>query len=96
MANNLFISYDLYEPGKNYEAVSSAIKELGSWARVQKSFWYVRSQFGAQQAAEYVRRSMDANDSLIVIDSANNNACWFNLSHEVSTFLRDQWFRQAA
>jgi len=26
MANNLFISYDLYQPGQNYELVAKAIK----------------------------------------------------------------------
>lgn len=33
--NNLFISYDLKNPGQNYERVMNAIKGLGSWARVQ-------------------------------------------------------------
>ncbi|RXH41172.1 hypothetical protein [Bradyrhizobium zhanjiangense] len=96
MANNLFVSYDLYEPGKDYGAVGSAIKELGSWAKVQKSLWYVRSSFTAEQAAEHVRRSMDRNDSLIVVDAASNDAYWFNLSPEVAQFLQERWRAQAA
>ena len=96
MANNLFVSYDLYEPGKDYGAVGTAIKELGAWAKVQKSFWYVKSSFTARQAAEYVRRSMDPNDSLIVVDAASNDAYWYNLSPEVAQFLQEKWQSQAA
>lgn len=96
MANNLFVSYDLYEPGKNYAAVGSAIKELGSWAKVQKSCWYVQSSFSAEQAAEHVRRSMDQNDSLIVVNATGNDACWYNLSPEVAQFLQEKWRAQAA
>ena len=44
MANNLFVSYDLHAPNKNYEAVTKAIKELGDWAKVHYSYFYVKSQ----------------------------------------------------
>jgi hypothetical protein len=96
MANNLFVSYDLYEPGKDYGTVGSAIKQLGPWAKVQKSFWYVTSTSSAQQAAEHVRRSMDANDSLIVVNATTNEAYWYNLSPEVAEFLSKKWLSQAA
>lgn len=96
MANNLFISYDLYKPEQNYEAVAKAIKQLGAWAKVQKSFWYARSTYTATQAAEHVWRSMDANDTLIVVDATNNAAFWYNLSPEASVFLQQSWYRQAA
>ena len=52
MSNNLIISYDLYEPNKDYEAVAKAIKSLGNWAHVQKSVWYVKSNYSASAAAE--------------------------------------------
>jgi hypothetical protein len=42
MANNLFISYDLYNPGQGYEAVIEEIKSLGGWAKVHQSCWYVK------------------------------------------------------
>ena len=41
--NNLFISYDLKNPGQNYDRVITAIKGLGSWAKVQYSLWFVSS-----------------------------------------------------
>lgn len=91
MANNLFISYDLHAPDKNYEAVIKTIKQLGSWAKVHYSLWYVKSGYSASQACDSVWRSMDSNDRLIVMDASNNNAAWQNLPKDVSDFLKDQW-----
>jgi hypothetical protein len=92
MANNLFISYDLYQPGQDYDSVIEAIKSLGNWAKVQKSLWYVKSNLSASQASEKVWKAMDQNDKLIVIDATNNNASWYNLSEEVSEFIKNNWF----
>jgi hypothetical protein len=93
MANNLHISYDLYVPGQNYEKVITAIKELGGWAKIHKSFWYVNSTYTASQACSHVWAAMDGNDSLYVVDSTNNNASWQNLSDEVANYIRDAWLR---
>lgn len=93
MANNLFISYDLYSPGQNYEKVIQAIKSLGNWAKVQKSFWYVNSNYTATNAVNIIRQSMDRNDSLIVVDATNNNASWYNLNDEIVKFIKDHWLK---
>jgi hypothetical protein len=92
--NNLFISYDLITPGQNYESVTAAIKKLGAWAKVEYSFWYVKSAYTASKAAEIVRAAQDQNDSLIVVDASNNNAVWYGLQPEVSKHLKEQWARQ--
>lgn len=91
MANNLFISYDLNSPGQGYDEVFNAIKSLGNWAKVQKSFWYVSSTYSAEQAAEIVWAKMDRNDSLIVIDASSNDASWYNLPREVSNYIQENW-----
>ena len=94
--SNLFVSYDLKTPGQNYDSVITAIKGLGSWAKVQYSLWYVSSGYTAKQAAEIVRRAQDANDSLIVVDATNNDAAWFGISSEVSEFMQKNWQQRAA
>ena len=94
--NNLFISYDLKNPGQNYDRVITAIKGLGSWAKVQYSLWYVSSNYSATQAAEIVRRAQDANDTLIAIDATNNDASWYGIGQEVTQFLQRTWNRQTA
>ncbi|MFP2684960.1 hypothetical protein [Enterobacter ludwigii] len=90
MANNLFITYDLIKT-KDYPAVHKAIQSLGAWAKVTESNWYVNSTYTASQAAEIVRKSMDADDKLIVVDASNSVASWFNLSAEVANFIKEQW-----
>ncbi len=94
--NNLFISYDLKNPGQNYDRVITAIKGLGSWAKAQYSLWFVSSTYTAKQAAEIVRRAQDSNDTLIVIDATNNDAAWYGLTTEVSEHIRQNWNRQTA
>jgi hypothetical protein len=91
MANNLHISYDLYAPGQNYEKVIEAIKELGSWAKIQKSFWYVDSTYNSTDARDHVWKAMDNNDSLYVVDATNDEAAWINVSKEVSDFIKSHW-----
>lgn len=91
MSNNLFISYDLMNPGQNYDKVIEAIKSLGSWAKVHQSFWYVNSQYSSRQAAEHVWKFMDRNDKLLVADTSNNDAYWYNLDNIVSEHIQKQW-----
>lgn len=91
MASNLFISYDLYRPGQNYEQVAQSIKNLGAWAKIHQSFWYVKSTVGISDAGKRIWAVMDQNDKLIVIDTTNNSAVWYNLSEEVAKHIRDQW-----
>ncbi|MFS8121360.1 hypothetical protein QD336_02960 [Rhizobium sp. BR 250] len=91
MANNLHISYDLNNPGQNYEKVIEVIKGLGNWAKVHKSFWYVNSNLTAAQARERVWAAMDKNDTVYVVDATNNIATWNNLSDEASDFIQDKW-----
>lgn len=78
MANNLIITYDLGVPGRNYQAVSDAIKSLGSSVRVQGSVWYVNSRYSTTDALSVVRRALDANDTLMVVNTSANNASWHN------------------
>jgi hypothetical protein len=90
MANNLFIAYDLLEPGQNYDDVRSAIQGLGKWHQFQYSLFYVNTEMTAAEAFTIVQAEMDPNDRLIVIDAqggitttwdrppiAEINAIWF-------------------
>ena len=93
MLNNLFISYDLKSPHQDYVATIDAIKSLGAWAAVQKSLWYVNTNITTAEAAKIVREKQDANDSLIVINTTNNEAHWYNISDEVASHIKAQWYQ---
>lgn len=94
--NNLFISYDLITPGQNYDQVIEAIKALGGWAKVQKSYWYVKSRYTAAEAVNRVGEAMDVNDSLIVVDVTNQTASWRGLDPEVAKYIQSYWNMQTA
>ena len=70
MAYNLFIAYDLMQPGQNYEAVRDKIKDLGQWHQFQLSLFYVHTSHSAQETYALVTAVMDTNDRLAVIDAS--------------------------
>lgn len=69
MAYNLFIAYDLMQPGQSYDAVRDAIKSLGRWHQFQYSLFYVNTEHTPEMAYALVQAKMDANDRLAVIDA---------------------------
>lgn len=93
MANNIFISYDLNkEPNsQGYTKIIEAIKELGSWAKVQKSHWFVSTNYSSQEVLRRLSNYIDSDDSLIVIDAKNNVANWQGLSETVSNAIIKSW-----
>ncbi|MCW2370327.1 hypothetical protein [Sphingobium sp. B11D3D] len=91
MANNLHISYDLMKPGQNYDAVIERVKELGNWAKIGYSFWYVRSDYTAAQARDHIVPALDAGDKLYIVDATKNTAAWHGLPQQVSDFIKDKW-----
>ena len=72
MAYNLFIAYDLMQPGQNYDAVRDRIKELGRWHQFQYSLFFVHTGFTPQEACAHVLTACDANDRLAVINCADS------------------------
>lgn len=93
MANNLHVSYDLYNPGQNYERVFERIKSLGTWAKVHQSFWYVNSSLTPAQAVEHIKPALDANDKVYVVDATNNVAAWNTLPADVADLIKREWTR---
>lgn len=91
MSNNLHISYDLYNPGQNYDRVIGRIKELGSCVKIHLSFWYVKSDYTASQAFEYLESALDSNDKVYVVDSSNNAASWNDLPDDVASHVKGHW-----
>lgn len=91
MANNLHVVYDLMTPGQDYSAVEAKIKELGGWAKLNQSVWYVDSLFTAAQARDHIKTVLDPNDKLYVVNATANDAAWSGLSDVVGSFVRDSW-----
>jgi CRISPR/Cas system-associated endoribonuclease Cas2 len=89
---NIFVSYDLHQPGQNYGQVTNAIKQMGNWAKVQYSLYYLRTYRDSAAIADFVWRHMDANDSLIVVDASTNAAEWRGkIDPSVAQFMSNSW-----
>jgi hypothetical protein len=91
MANNLFISYDLMNPGQNYENVAKAIRALGTASKLLFSLWYVKSDFTSAQARDAVAAAADPNDKILVVDATNNSASPKNIDSAAWKVVLDNW-----
>jgi hypothetical protein len=89
--NNLFISYDLYRPDRDYADLYTTIKSLGNWAHVKLTLWYVNSNLSAASARDRLWARMQSQDKLVVIDASNNDAAWNGIPDEQSNFIKNHW-----
>lgn len=82
------ISYDLKNPGRNYSSLYEEIKKLGSsWCHVVDSTWYVDTRLNSIEIRDRLTRVMDNSDELI-ITSVGKDGAWFNLSNDISSWLK--------
>lgn len=72
------IIYDLRQPGRNYDELYDAIKEMageGNWQHPMESFWVVAvsdySYKSSESMYETLRQSIDDNDSLFISEIDN-------------------------
>ena len=78
MEHCYLISYDLCQPGRDYESLFDAIRRFPKWARLTESFWAIVCASNTTEIRDHLMRYMDANDRIIVIQSGRN-AAWNNI-----------------
>lgn len=61
------ITYDLSDPGQNYNALRNAITEH-PFVKITESCWIIRSNLTAPQIRDILRPCLDTNDRLFVCD----------------------------
>ena len=81
------ISYDLLQPGQNYERLYEAIKSYGIWAKINESLWAVVTTSSAVQIRDNLLAHIDTNDRLIVIKSGVE-AAWRN------SICKNEWLKE--
>ena len=82
------ISYDLRKPGRNYDNLIKAIKDLsGGWCHALESLWVVTSNLSAVQIRDRLLPHIDANDGLL-ITGLTGVAAWYGLGQEQSNWLK--------
>jgi len=70
------IMYDLRVPGRNYTELIDAIKQYPQWGHLTESSWAVITDKTPVEIRENLKRYLDTNDRLIVVQSGRN-AAWF-------------------
>lgn len=63
--NTILISYDLIQPGQDYQALDEALQSLKAW-RVLDSTWILETHQNTTGIYEYLRKFIDDNDKLLV------------------------------
>ncbi|WP_278493424.1 hypothetical protein [Acinetobacter gyllenbergii] len=80
------VSYDLNKEGQNYKDVIAEIKKFNGYCKVMDSYWFVCSDADATGVSERLRKHMDNNDNLLVMETSTNRQGWLN--KDVWTWLK--------
>ena len=65
------INYDLSTPGQNYAPLICAIQSYGSWAKINRSCWIIKTEQNAVQIRDYLSPFIDKNDLLFICQFSN-------------------------
>lgn len=86
MSHVLIVSYDLVNPGKNYEALLKKIKSYQSWARLGGSAYLILTDATVVAVRDALAALLDTNDK-IYVGTAAAPAAWKGMPDEVSKWI---------
>ncbi len=74
------ITYDLKAPGKDYEALFEAIKQISiDWCHPLSSVWIIKSnESSANNIYSPLKSKLDENDYIFVCELNDNKQGWLN------------------
>lgn len=80
------VSYDLRNPGRNYEDLYEHLKSYRKWAKLTESTWAIVTENSAVEVRDHLKYVLDENDRIFVIKSAGV-AAWSN------SICRNEWLK---
>lgn len=83
----LMITYDLHNPGRDYEKIQEAIESAMSWAHPQGSVWLIDSGLSPSTWVEKLKEAGDSNDEYLVTKLAHQWASR-NMDADVVAWLK--------
>lgn len=84
--NTYIVSYDLCNPGQNYEQLLKLIREYYAWARLGGSAYIIETYDTSETVRNNLLKALDRNDKLFV-GTIKADAAWYGLGDEVSQWL---------
>lgn len=85
----LLVGYDLNKPTKDYSTLIERLRKFGTWWHHLDSTWLVRTELTPVQVRDELRRLIDADDELLVIDVSGRASAWAGFNQKGSQWLRD-------
>ena len=86
MSQILIVSYDLTNPGKNYEALVKKIKSYSTWARLGGSAYLIKTDETPVQVRDDLTQALDTNDKLFVVVASRPSA-WIGMPEDVAKWI---------
>lgn len=87
--NTHLVSYDLRQPGRNYDSLHEHLKAYGTWAKPLESLWLIKTELDADSVLQAAKLHVDLNDELLVIDVTGDGAAWRGLDKKVSDWIQN-------
>jgi hypothetical protein len=80
------VSYDLSNPGRNYDDLHKFLRSQADWAKPLESLWIVESNLTALEFVNAALEHVDRNDHILVTPFSGS-AAWYNLDPKVADWL---------
>ena len=89
--NTFLISYDLGLPETydDYKILIQYIKSYPTWAKSLQSVWLIKTNKTISQVRDEIKDRIDANDKVLVIDVTKTGWATFNVSKEVTNWMKN-------
>lgn len=87
--STLLVGFDLDSPGQDYRGVTERLKRFGVWWHHLDSTWLVQTDLSVVQLRDELRRLMDGNDKLLIIDVTGRAAAWFGFAETATTWIKN-------
>lgn len=85
------ITYDLGNPGRNYEGVVDEIKAIANgYCRPTQSHWFINTNHSAGAIRDKIATKLDTSDKLMVNEVGDDWGTW-GLRKETNEWLRAHW-----
>ena len=76
--NCYIVSYDLRQPGRNYNDLYEALKSFEGWGKLTESCWALITKRDSVEIRDILLKYIDANDRLFVM-KGGKEAAWRTL-----------------
>lgn len=82
MSKRLLISYDLVDPGQNYDDVYDYMQKFIKARSPLESVWVVKTNKTINKVRDELKGIVDKNDKILVVNITDRGAAWNNIDSD--------------